>query len=207
VRGLRWPRDHHAFTRLVVPLPGVPAPRLPRVSKDARSRTGGALVKNLRVSSTPAKTYEGKDHAGITLPPTVHLSYWSYEQGAGLAYASQDIMLAPALARQLAAELLAAADQAEGLAPPEPPAGDTEARVIGAAGGTQEVIPDARYTSTVAPPEGGLGIASILPENRWKSGGGDGGIPDGCVCDWQHSGYPNRPPYCPHHAPPAGGAP
>ena len=72
-------------------------------------------MKNLDVMGSPARVSPSGP-----LPPRVHLSYYSHDQGPGLAYHSSSFLLAPADARQLAAELLAAADKAEGVTAPAP---------------------------------------------------------------------------------------
>ncbi len=75
-----------------------------------------------RVYGRPAK-----DCSGIRLPATVHVGLWAGER----SILSLDLDLAPADARALAAELLAAADQAE--ATPAGTANASSGRVEGAA--------------------------------------------------------------------------
>lgn len=72
-------------------------------------------MKNLLVRGAPARphTLNGRT---IHLDATVHLEHYASE-GPHDVYASHSYHLSPADARALAAELLAAADKADGIAP------------------------------------------------------------------------------------------
>ena len=88
-------------------------------------------MKNLRVSGTPAGVHALPSGTQYNVPATVRLEYYEANLDDDLVYATHSYHLRPAQARQLAAELVAAADKADGVTPPAEPAAPETAKAVG----------------------------------------------------------------------------